>query len=135
MSAAPSPSLLDHVQPPDLFASDAYTNVVVTRGERTAYVSGQIAIDGEGHIIGEGDFAAQAQAAFVNLGRALRGAGMSFGHVAKLTIYLTDIKHLDTLTRVRARFFERRPPASTLVEVKALVHPALMVEVEAVAVA
>jgi 2-iminobutanoate/2-iminopropanoate deaminase len=68
-----------------------------------------------------------------HLGRALRAAGTDFTHVLKVTVFLTDISDRAAINVVREKFFGTARPASTLVEVSALIRPELRVEIEAVA--
>lgn len=97
-------------------------------------VSGQVALDADGHLIGPGDPEAQARQVFANLGTALAAADAGFESVVKLTFYLTDPADLATVRRVRDEFLDpAAPPASTLVFVSGLVDPALRLEVEALA--
>jgi enamine deaminase RidA (YjgF/YER057c/UK114 family) len=104
--------------------------VVVTG--RTLYTSGLTSRDAEGNIVGKGDIAAQIRQAFTNLGDVLRAAGADYAKVVKYTIYVTDI---DAYLREgrNARPFMVDKPGSTLVEVRRLADPDLLVEVEAVA--
>jgi 2-iminobutanoate/2-iminopropanoate deaminase len=98
------------------------------------FVSGQVALSAEGQLVGEGDFDAQCRQVFRNLGTVLEQAGAAFGDVVKLTVYLPDVANLARYRDVKAEFITGRQPASTAVEVKGLALPALMIEVEAVAV-
>jgi reactive intermediate/imine deaminase len=97
------------------------------------FVSGCIAVDGEGNLIGGNDVVAQTRQVFENLGRILAAAGATFADVAKVTIYLTDIDDRARINPVREEFFGAARPASTLVEVSKLVLPAAKVEIELVA--
>jgi enamine deaminase RidA (YjgF/YER057c/UK114 family) len=73
---------------------------------------------------------------FENLRRCLAAAGLSFAEVIKLTYYLTDVAHLPSIRAVRDEFIDTsRPPASTAVQVVALVRPEFLLEVEAFALA
>ena len=77
---------------------------------------------------------AQTRLAFENTGRALRAAGAAWPNVVKLTLYVVGISELETIRRVRDEFIETAaPPTSSLVEVKALFDPRVLMEVEAVA--
>jgi enamine deaminase RidA (YjgF/YER057c/UK114 family) len=67
-------------------------------------------------------------------GKALTAERAGFSHISKLNIYLTDTAHRQTVAEVRASYFEKDLPASTLVEVKALAHPHFLIEIEAIAV-
>jgi 2-iminobutanoate/2-iminopropanoate deaminase len=98
-------------------------------------VSGQAAIDGEGQVVGVGDFDAQAEQAFANLGRTLEAAGSSLEKVVKVTIYLTDMSNFPKIVDLRARHFTRPWPADTIVGVTALALPELQIEIEAMALA
>jgi enamine deaminase RidA (YjgF/YER057c/UK114 family) len=98
-------------------------------------ISGQVALDENGDIVGPGDLEAQAWQVFANLNRALAGAGATFTDVIKLNFYLTDISQIAVVRPVRDEFVDvARPPASTAVQVGALFMPGLMIEVEAWAV-
>lgn len=108
-----------------------YTDVVVS-GD-LAFLSGFIAVDGQGALVGGDDVVAQARQVFVNLDAALRAADSSFADVLKVTVYLTDISDRARINPVRQEFFGDTRPASTLVEVSALVVPDARIEVEAVA--
>ncbi len=121
--------------PPSLPTPVGYAQVVEATGGRTVYVSGQVALDAEGRLVGEGDFAAQARQCFENLRGALAASGLEFGHVVKLGLFVTDVANLATLRAVRDEFVDtERPPASTLIQVAALFRPECLVEVEAIAV-
>lgn len=113
-----------------------YTQVVEVRGGRTVYIAGQVALNREGQIVGEGDFEAQVRQTFENIRSGLEAVGMNFSHVIKLGLYLTDIANLATLRRVRDEFVNPgNPPASTLVQVVSLFRPEFLFEAEAIAVA
>ena len=71
---------------------------------------------------------------FENLKAALAAADATLDHVAKITVFVTDISQLQTFRAVRNAYFTRSPPASSLVEVSRLALPELLVEIEAVAV-
>jgi len=124
-----------HSNPETLPRANGYSHVVEVSGGRTIYISGQIAFDRAGKLVGEGDFAAQARQVFENLEFALAAANAGLDDVVKITIFMTDLGHLATLREVRDRYFTKAPPASSLVQVSELVHPALLVEIEAIAVA
>ena len=100
----------------------------------TVYVSGQVAKDPDGNVVGEGDMAAQTGQALENMKTVLEAAGASMGDVVKLTVFVTDINRLLETHPIRTKYFPDPPPASTGVEVSALGFPELLVEIEAVAV-
>ena len=111
-----------------------YSHVVTVEGARTIYVSGQLARDRAGNVVGKGDMRAQLRQVGENVKAALEAAGASLRDVVKTTTFVTDIdeyfKHVD----VRMEYFGAALPTSTTVEVRRLAHPDLLVEVEAVAV-
>ena len=98
------------------------------------YVSGQVALDPAGNILGKGDMKAQIRQAPENVQPVLRAAGASLQDVVKITVFTTDISRLMETHEVRAAYFPEPPPASTAVEVKALAFPDLLIEIEAVAI-
>jgi reactive intermediate/imine deaminase len=117
-------------------APAGYSQVVEVRGGRTLYISGQIAVDSSGNLVGSGDFTAQVEQVFANLKARLDEAGASFNDVVKLNFYLVDADNLQKVRDIRDTYINRKaPPASTLVVVKQLVRPELLVEVDAIAVA
>ena len=108
-----------------------YSRVVV-RGD-SAWVSGCTStVDGEvAHV---GDVAAQARQAFANLATALEGAGFALADVVRTRMYLTDISRWQELGRAHGEVFGDIRPATTMIGVAALLHPDMLVEVEADAV-
>ena len=121
--------------PPALSAPTGYTHIVeVTGPARTIYISGQIAYDKDGKLVGAGDMKAQAEQVFKNLQAALTAAGATFADVVKMNSYITDMSKVQTVRDVRAVYFKNAAPASTFVEVKGLVRPELLLEIEVVAV-
>lgn len=97
-------------------------------------LSGQAAIDREGNVVGAGDFDAQARQVFENLAFVLETGGSSLANVVKVTIYLTDMGNFPKIVELRERYFTPPYPADTIVEVRALALPELMIEIEAIAV-
>ena len=101
---------------------------------RTVYVSGQVAMDAEGNVVGGGDAGAQTEKVLENVATVLEEAGGSLDHIVKVTVFITDMAFYDEIHEVRRRHFGEPYPASSMVEVSALIDPRLLVEVEAVAV-
>ena len=98
------------------------------------FVSGITAVDEQGALVGGDDVVAQARQVFANMGAVLAAAGCSFSDVAKVTVFLTDVDDRPLVNPVRQEVFGAARPASTLVEVSALVVPGAKIEVEAIAV-
>jgi enamine deaminase RidA (YjgF/YER057c/UK114 family) len=95
---------LECINPSDLPIPATYTQVVVARGTKLIFVSGQEPEDLQGKLVGRGDFAAQAHQVFTNLGRALAAAGALPTHVAKITVYVVDYQrdlHLPIIETAR----------------------------------
>jgi enamine deaminase RidA (YjgF/YER057c/UK114 family) len=102
---------------------------------RFVAVSGQLALDEDGKVVGEGDPAAQARQVFENLRRCLTAVGATFDEVVKLTYFVTDMAHMPALRAARAEHIpDDRLPAASAVQVAALVRPEFLMEVEAFAV-
>src|SRR5215472_16355049 len=91
--------------PEGVAPSPAYTHVVTGAGRLVA-VSGQIATDAEGALVGVGDPEAQARQVFENLRRCLAAAGATFDDVVKLTTFVTDMASLPAIRRVRDTFVD-----------------------------
>ncbi len=108
-----------------------YTDAVLAGG--LLFVSGMVAVDAEGRLVGGDDVVAQARQVFENLGAALAAGGCSFADVVKVTVFLTDIDERPLVNTVRKEVFGANRPASTLVEVPRLAVPGARVEVECVA--
>ena len=107
-----------------------YSQVVAGRG--LVVVSGQVAHDENGELVGRGRSAAQARQVFENLRRCLAQAGAGFDDVVKLAIFLLDVADLPAVRTARDAVIDTaRPPASTAVQVAALFAPGYLLEVEA----
>jgi reactive intermediate/imine deaminase len=119
---------------PDLPPVNGYSHAVRASGDLVV-ISGQIALDAAGEIVGAADVEAQTRQVFLNVNNALRAAGATFADVVKLTFYLTDVDALPAVRRVRDEWVDTaRPPASTAFQVAALIRPELLIEVDALAV-
>ena len=124
-----------YINPKGLVKPTGYTHLVIAPDGRTVYIAGQVAFDSAGKVIGEGDFAAQAEQVFRNLKHALESVGGSTADLVKTTTFITDIKHVPVLRDIRARYLDKtQPPANTLVAVSSLARPELLIEIEGVAV-
>lgn len=99
------------------------------------FVSGIVAVDGDGHLVGGDDVVAQTRQVFESMRAVLAAAGCGFEDVVKVVIFLTDVEDRPLINPVRQDVFGATRPASTLVEVPRLAVPGAKVEVEAVALA
>ena len=102
------------------------------RAGNQLWISGTVGITADGHV--PGDIVEQFEIAMGHLDGVLRAAGGGPHHVVKVQIFLTDIADRTPINPVRERYFGEHRPASTLLEVSALVDPRMKVEIEAVAV-
>jgi enamine deaminase RidA (YjgF/YER057c/UK114 family) len=91
----------EHVNPASWQEKFGYTQGCrVDEAQRLLFVAGQIALDEDGQLVGEGDFEAQTRQVFANMGRVLELAGMSFENVVQVGVFMTDIGQLRTYARV-----------------------------------
>jgi len=122
------------LNPEALSVPTGYSHVAEVSGGRTIYIAGQVAFDKSGSVVGKRDFAAQATQVFENLKLALAAVGATFDNVVKVNTYVTDMSQIQTLREIRAKYYGKNAPASTLVEIGSLANPDLMIEIEAIAV-
>lgn len=122
----PADAGFDHPQP--------FSQGIVCDSGRMVFAAGQVALDESGAVIGVGDPATQTEAALENLQRVLHEGGATMSDVVRLTVFLTDMADLPAVQEVRARYFPVDPPASSTIEISALVVPELLVEIDAIAV-
>lgn len=111
-----------------------YRVVVGQRIGQTVYLSGLVALDGAGNLVGGDDVYQQSMQVFRNIEQALQSVGGSLADLVRITTYLTDMDTYADFSRARADTFPEGPPASTAVATPALVMPELRVEIEATAV-
>ena len=111
-----------------------YSNVVTSAPGTLVFVAGQVALDANGDIVGAGDVAAQTRQVMENLRLALEAAGATFADVVRVVNYITDVELFAQMAAVRREYLVEPYPASTLVEVSALMFPELLIEIEAIAV-
>jgi reactive intermediate/imine deaminase len=111
-----------------------YAHVTVAPpGGRLVFCSGAVAFGPDGRVVGE-DIVAQTRQTMENLRLALAAAGATFADVVKITNYVTDVREYPKIAPVREEYLRQPYPASTMVEVKGLLYPELLIEIEAIAV-
>ncbi|MDR1969499.1 MAG: RidA family protein [Burkholderiaceae bacterium] len=125
---------IQYLNPPALARPNGFSHL--TASGQMVFISGQVAYDPSGNIVGVGDLAAQTRQVFVNLGHALEAAGSGFDEVLKLNFFVRNISEaaVATIRQVRKEFLaDTALPASTLVGVAGLAKADLLLEVEACA--
>jgi 2-iminobutanoate/2-iminopropanoate deaminase len=112
----------------------AYSSGVEAPTGRMIYVSGQVSLDAEGNVVGEGDIRLQTKTVLEHVKTVVEEAGGGMEDIVKVTVFITDMRLYDAIHEVRRRYFKEPFPASSMVEVSALIDPRLLIEIEAVAV-
>jgi 2-iminobutanoate/2-iminopropanoate deaminase len=126
-------SELERIRVPDQLPEPIshYTDAVAAGG--WIWVSGMLALDKDGNLVGGDDVVRQAERVHENIKAVLERAGAGFADVVKVGVYLRHIGDRAAVNTVRRRYFGLSRPASTLVEVSAFVVPDALVEIDAVA--
>jgi 2-iminobutanoate/2-iminopropanoate deaminase len=117
--------------------SVGYSQVATVTGGTIVFVSGQVALDKSGNVVGKDDFCAQVQQVFENLKAAVEAAGGTLDDVIKLNSYFLDLSpsRLAEFREIRDKYVNvKNPPASTAVQAPSLFRPEFLLEIEAVAV-
>jgi len=125
------------VNPPALSAPKGYSHAaVVDLGtSRMVIISGQVALDSSGSLVGKGDVSRQTEQIFVNIKNIITGHGGTMDNIAKLGIYMLDVSQIQAMRDARNKFINvDHPPASTLVQVSKLFRDDLLIEIEATAI-
>ena len=121
------------IAPENVHRARGYSHAI--KVGNTIYISGQIGMDLEGKIV-EGDCGAQAHQAFGNMKQVLEAAGASMKDVVKLNYYFTNdiAEDWPKIADAYREYFGQHYPPATAVQVRSLAHPAMLLEVEAIAV-
>ncbi|HTK81706.1 MAG TPA: RidA family protein [Bacteroidota bacterium] len=104
------------------------------RVDNQVFVTGTTATDAEGNIVGKNDPYAQTVQAIKNIRSALEKAGAGLNDVVRTRIFVTNIARWEEVGRGHAEYFGKILPATTMVEVSRLIHPDMLVEIEADAI-
>ena len=122
------------LNPPGVHPPQAHYSHVARAGQ-TLYISGQLAMDPSGAVVGIGDARAQARQCYINLAAILAHYGGGPGHLLKTTTYITHWAYRPLVAAARDEVFPAPPyPANTLVVVQGLAEPHFLVEIEGIAV-
>lgn len=109
-----------------------YSQAIAVEARRLVFLSGQIALDAQGRLVGGDDVRAQTRQVLENLGAVLKAADLDFDHVVKTTIYLRDMDDYAAVNEEYAKVFRERPPARAAFSVVGLPRDVL-VEIECIA--
>ncbi len=122
------------INPPQIARGNGYTHVVEVSNSKMVFISGQVAFDPSGQLVGKDDLQQQTQQVFENLKSALAIVGADFSHVVKFTYFMLDISQIAVVRGVRDQYINTaQPPASSVVEVRKLFREEILIEIEAVA--
>jgi enamine deaminase RidA (YjgF/YER057c/UK114 family) len=127
----------EFLKPEGLAAANGYSHVVITRPGKLIFISGQVALNRQGELVGKDNLQAQTEQVFENIRTALTAGGANFGDVVKINWYIKGFKpeSLPVIRQVRNKYVNAAaPPASTLVGVAALFRDDCLIEVEVIAV-
>lgn len=124
---------IERINPEGMTQPTAYSHLV--KVDNLLFIAGQVALDGEGNIVGEGDMAAQFRQVLENLKKVLDSEGADFSNIVKINIFTTDVDSLREHMAIRSEYFGNLAPASTLVQIDRLARPVFLLEIEAIAIA
>lgn len=130
-------SIVKYVNPSFLSSPRGYSHTVeIDLGNcRMILISGQVALDNKGNLVGKGDLAKQAEQVFLNIKNIVENAGGTMDNIIKTGIFMTDASQVPAFREVRNKFINaKNPPTSTLVQVSKLFRDDLLIEIEATAI-
>ena len=128
---------IEFINSANSFRSSHFSQAVQISGGKMFVLSGQVAFDQAGNLVGEKDLRMQTMQAFENIKVILQSVQASFEHMVKLTIFVANYQPEDRVVIVdvlKQYINPDNPPANTLLGVQSLARPELMIEIEAVAV-
>ena len=110
-----------------------YSNSIRTDSGPLLFIAGQVALDENGNLVGEGDIRAQATQVLENIRAIVEANGGTMADIAQVTVYVRDIGAFNSISDIRESYFPKDGPASAIVEVSALAWPEFLIEIAAVA--
>jgi reactive intermediate/imine deaminase len=110
-----------------------YSNSIRTESGPLLFISGQVALNADGKLVGEGDIRTQTTRILENIREIVEANGGAMSDIAQLTVYVLDIETFNSISDIREMYFPSDGPASAIVEVSALAWPEFLIEIAAVA--
>lgn len=115
-----------------------YSHVARIKASELLSIAGQLAIDRNGNLVGDGDFDAQCTQVYANIAAALKSAGAAWSQVAQFTTYVVKPEHVEQFRAFRLREYPKMfpngvYPPNTLLIVKGLVRPEFLIEIQTIA--
>lgn len=101
---------------------------------RLVFISGMLAKDADGKLVGVGDIEEQTRQVCENLKAAVEEAGGTMDDICRVDVYIRNMEHFDAIHKVRRQYFTSPPPASTMVEITKMTTPDALIEINAIAV-
>lgn len=101
---------------------------------RLVFISGMVAKDADGNVVGRGDVTAQTRQVCENLKAAVEAAGGTLDDICRVDVYIRNMEHFEAIHAVRRAYFKPPLPASTMVEVTKMTSPDWLIEISAIAV-
>src|SRR3954451_3540446 len=122
------------INPPEIAPANGYTHVVEVSNSKMFFISGQVAFDTTGKLVGKDNLLEQTQQEFENIHAALEAVGADFSHVVKFSVFMLDISQIAVVRSVRDKCVNTaQPPASSAFEVRKLFRDEVLIEIEAIA--
>lgn len=131
-AASATAQVIERVNPQGMTQPAAYSHLV--KYDDLMFIAGQVALDGDGNVVGEGDMAVQFRQVLENLKTVLASEGADFSNIVKINIFTTDVDSLRQHMAIRSEYFGDHAPASTLVQIERLARPVFLLEIEAIAI-
>jgi len=134
LSAALNASAAKEITATEFSNSRSYSSSVSTEGGKIVWLAGEAMFKDEGGKSLIGDFEGQTRAIFASIEKTLAQHQGKLSDIVSMTVYITDARYGDKFVEIRKEIFKQNFPASTLVTVSGLAHPALLIEITTVAV-
>ncbi len=111
-----------------------FSNATLVGPGQLYFISGQVAVNADGNLVGQGDIRAQTRQVLDNITAALAAVNGTMDDIASVTVFIRNMDDLAAIHEVRAEYWQSNYPASTLVQVSGLTNPEYLIEINAIAV-